>query len=240
MEIVAVIPARLASTRFPGKVLSRINGRTLLSYVYERVKSASRIEEVYIASGDDEIIEEAQLLKARYIRTQEKHSSGTSRISEVARQLESEIIINVQADEPLISPELLDELATVIAENKDIQILTPVKIIETSYEKKDPNVVKVVFDRNFNALYFSRSPIPYGGSDYYKHIGIYCFRKDILLRYPDMLECELEREEKLEQLRFLWNGYKIRVFITDYESIGVDTPEDLEKVESLLAGKNLR
>jgi 3-deoxy-manno-octulosonate cytidylyltransferase (CMP-KDO synthetase) len=236
MEVVAVIPARLASTRFPNKVLAKIGKKTLLQMVYEQIKSVGCVDKIYIATCDEEIISEARAFGAEAISTSKNHSSGTSRIAEAIRNISAEIILNVQADEPLISPLLLDKLVNKMKEDSEIKILTPVKKIEKPEEIYDPNVVKVVFDKDNYALYFSRQPIPTEG-DRYKHIGVYCYRRDILLYYPRLEASPLEKQEKLEQLRFLWHGYKIKVEITDYESIGVDTPEDLEKVKELLGGE---
>jgi len=233
MEIVAIIPARLGSTRFPRKVLAKIGEKTLLQMVYERVKSVPTIDKIYIATPDDEIKSCAHSFGAEVIMTSPGHTSGTSRIAEAAGDIPAEIILNVQADEPLISPLLLENLVNIMKMSPEIEILTPVKKIEKTHEDNDPNVVKVVFDKDNYALYFSRQPIPTEG-DKYKHIGIYCYRREVLLYYPQLEPSPLEKQEKLEQLRFLWHGYKIKVEITNYDSIGVDTPEDLEKVKEVL------
>ncbi|MDP8233382.1 MAG: 3-deoxy-manno-octulosonate cytidylyltransferase [Candidatus Saelkia tenebricola] len=234
MEVAAIIPAHLDSVRFPRKVLAQINGKTILQHVYEKVKSTKHINNVYIATADDEIIAEVKSFHADLIRTGNYHTSGTSRISEAASKINADVIINVQADEPLIQPRLLNKLTEIMLDDGRIEILTPVKRIEDSKEVKDVNVVKVVFDKDLNALYFSRHSIPYGGSEFFKHIGVYCFRRDFIINYSGLAKSFLEEEEKLEQLRFLWNGYRIRVFITDFESISVDTKEDFQKVERIL------
>jgi len=233
MEIVAIIPARLGSTRFPRKVLAKIGEKTLLQMVYERVKSVPTIDKIYIATADDEIKSCAHSFGAEVIVTSPEHTSGTSRIAEAVQNISGRIILNVQADEPLISSELLAHLVNMMKTDSEIQILTPIKKIENPQEYTDPNVVKVVFDKDNYALYFSRQPIPTEG-DKYKHIGVYCYRKEVLLYYPELEPSPLEKQEKLEQLRFLWHGYKIKVEITNYDSIGVDTPEDLEKVKEAL------
>lgn len=237
MEVTAIIPARLSSTRFPGKVLYKIGGKTILQHVYERVSLSKRVDDVFIATAEDEIIEEVKSFNGKFIRTTNAHPSGTSRVAEAVSNLSSDIILNVQADEPLISPSLLDQLVEE-AFMEDIQIVTPVKKIERKDEIGDPNVVKVVFDKELNALYFSRHPIPYDGEEFYKHIGVYCFKREVLLAYPKLTPSPLEEFEKLEQLRFLWNGYKIKVLITQYESFGVDTPQDLEKIRKFLNGED--
>ena len=173
MEIAAVIPAHLASRRLPRKALIKVAGKTILQHVYERVKSADKISSVYIASSDDEIIEEVRRFKADFIKTYRYHTSGTSRVAEAASNLNAGIVINVQADEPLISPELLNQMAAQMVKDGSIKILTPVKKIRDTKEIQDPNIVKAVFDKNLNALYFSRLPIPYESGETYKHIGVY-------------------------------------------------------------------
>jgi len=234
MEIAAVIPAHLASKRLSRKVLIKVAGKTILQHVYERVKSADKISSVYIAASDDEIIEEAKRFQADFIKTSSHHDSGTSRVAEAAFKIDAGVIINVQADEPLISPDLLNQMAAQMVKDSSIKILTPVKKIKDKNEIETPDVVKVVFDKDLNALYFSRCEIPYGGEEFYKHIGVYCFSAGFLKEYSGLPESPLEGEERLEQLRFIWNGYKIRVFITEYESIGVDTEEDLNRMKQLL------
>lgn len=234
MEVAAIIPARISSRRFPGKVLVKIAGKTMLEHVYQRVKSAKKIEEVYVATADAEVIEAAESFGAKCIPTKRGHPSGTSRTAEAASQIDAEIILNVQADEPLVSSQLLDELVQQMLREREVEVLTPIKKIENKDEIKDQNVVKVVFDRELNALYFSRLPLPYRGKEFYKHIGIYCFRKNFLLNYPRMEISPWEKVEKLEQLSFLWNGCKIKLLLTECESISVDSPQDLEKIRGLL------
>ncbi|MDD5614284.1 MAG: 3-deoxy-manno-octulosonate cytidylyltransferase [Candidatus Omnitrophica bacterium] len=235
MEIAAVIPARLASERLPRKVLRLIKGKTLIRHVYERVKEAKTISNVYVATSDQEIIDEVESFGGNFIKTVQKHDCGTSRVSEAITEIEAQIVINVQADEPLISPQMLDSLSNHMINNENIEILTPVKKIEQKTDILDVNVVKVVFDKDNHAVYFSRLPIPYGGDVFYKHIGVYCFRRSFLMKYARLAESPLEEYERLEQLRFLWNGYKIAVFVTDYQAIGIDTEEDLKRVEEIIS-----
>jgi len=234
VEVTAVIPAHLDSRRLVRKVLRKIKGKSLIEHVYRRVKESKLIEGVYVASSDREIIDEVISFGGEYIETEKKHNCGTSRVSEVASSINSDIIINIQADEPLISHELLDSMAEHMMKDRGIDILTPVKKIVNINEINDNSVVKVLFDKDNKALYFSRLPIPYNSEIYYKHIGIYCFRKSFLLNYPTLKESSIDKSEKLEQLRFLYNGYKIAVFVTEYETIGVDTEEDLKRVEEIL------
>jgi 3-deoxy-manno-octulosonate cytidylyltransferase (CMP-KDO synthetase) len=235
VEIAAVIPAHLDSKRLSRKVLREIKGKSLIEHVYSRVKESKLIERVYIASSDKEIIERASFFGAACIETSKGHNCGTSRVSEAAADIDADIIINVQADEPLISYQLLDSMAEAMLKNKDIDIMTPVKKITDAGEINNTNVVKVLFDKESKALYFSRLPLPYNGESFYKHIGIYCFRKSFLVKYSGLEESDMDKSERLEQLKFLYNGYRITVFITEYDTVGVDTEEDLKRVEGILS-----
>ena len=230
MEVAAIIPAHLDSKRLSRKVLRKIKGKSLIEYVYYRVKKSKYIEKVYVASSDREIIDQVVSFGGEFIKTTKVHNCGTSRVAEASSNIDADIIINVQADEPLISYELLDQMAGYMTDNRDIEILTPVKKITEFDEIEDKNIVKVVFNKDNKALYFSRLSIPHGAEEHYKHIGVYCFRKSFLLSYPELEESSIDKFEKLEQLRFLYNGYKIAVFVTEHETIGVDTEEDLRRM----------
>lgn len=237
-KILGVIPARFASSRFPGKVLARVDSRTMLEHVYERVSMARYLGSVIIATDDERIADEARRFGGRVQMTRADHPSGTDRVAEVASAHEdAELVVNVQADEPLIDPAAIDAAILPLLEEPAIPMGTLKKRIEDPREIADPNVVKVVTDRFENALYFSRSTIPYprdsGSFTHFKHLGIYVYRRDFLLRYPDLRQGPLEQVERLEQLRALENGFRIRVVETEYESLGVDTPEDLERVRLL-------
>ena len=242
-KILGVIPARYASSRFPGKALVPIGSKSMLQHVYERVSLARYLTRVIIATDDQRIYDEARRFGALVRMTQPDHPSGTDRVAEVASAEAAELIVNVQGDEPLIDPAAIDAAVLPLVEEPSIPMGTLKKRIEAPGEIDDPNVVKVVTDRFENAIYFSRSTIPYqrdktnrtGGREavHYKHIGLYVYRRDFLLRYPELPVGPLEQAERLEQLRALENGHKIRVVETEYESIGVDTPEDLEKVTRL-------
>jgi len=242
-KILGVIPARYASSRFPGKALAPIGSKSMLQHVYERVSLARYLTRVIIATDDQRIYDEARRFGALVRMTQPDHPSGTDRVAEVASAEAAELIVNVQGDEPLIDPAAIDAAVLPLVEEPSIPMGTLKKRIEAPGEIDDPNVVKVVTDRFENAIYFSRSTIPYqrdktnrtGGREavHYKHIGLYVYRRDFLLRYPELPVGPLEQAERLEQLRALENGHKIRVVETEYESIGVDTPEDLEKVTRL-------
>ena len=238
-KILGVIPARFASSRFPGKALARLDSRSMLEHVWERVSMARYLSTVLIATDDERIAAEARRFGARVIMTRSDHVSGTDRVAEVASAFENtELVVNIQGDEPLIDPAVIDAAVLPLLEEPAIPMGTLSKRIEDAREVSDPNVVKVVTDRFGNAVYFSRATIPYmrdgGAGVWFKHIGLYVYRRDFLLRYPDMPVGPLERAEKLEQLRAVENGFRIRVVETDYESLGVDTPEDLERVQALI------
>jgi 3-deoxy-manno-octulosonate cytidylyltransferase (CMP-KDO synthetase) len=244
-KILGVIPARYSSSRFPGKVLVPIphpNGgsKTMLQHVFERVSLSRYLTSTIIATDDDRVYQEAKKFGANVRMTRADHFSGTDRVAEVASAEAAELIVNIQGDEPLIDPAAIDAAILPMLDDASIPMGTLKKQIEDPAEIGDPNVVKVVTDLAGNALYFSRSPIPHvrqaGGArptPYFKHIGLYVYRRDFLLGYSDMPVGPLEQAERLEQLRALENGHPIRVVETEYESVGVDTPADLEKIVKL-------
>lgn len=241
MEAIGVIPARFASTRFEGKVLANILGKPMLQHVWERAKEAKFLDDVIIACDDDKVASVAKEFGAKVVMTAKAHASGSDRISEVINFLDVKIVINIQADEPLIHPMMINTVAQSLLENKDIPMATLMKKISDPQEINDPNVVKVVTDKNGFALYFSRAAIPClaGNSSvsnpvYYKHIGLYGYTKDFLFIYKNLPASNLENIEKLEQLRVLEAGIKIKVIETKYETFGVDTPSDLENVKIYL------
>lgn len=238
-KILGVIPARYSSSRFPGKALALLGKRTLLEHVYDRVTMARYLSCVIVATDDRRIAEEARRFGARVSMTRPDHPSGTDRCAEVASAFEdAELVVNIQGDEPLIDPAAIDSAVLPLLEESAIPMGTLKKRIEDPREVHDPNVVKVVTDRFENAVYFSRATIPYTRDEHapvhYKHIGLYVYRRNFLMRYPDLPVGPLEKAEKLEQLRALENGFDIRVVETDYESFGVDTPADLERVRLLM------
>lgn len=236
-KILGVIPARFASTRFPGKVLSQISSKSMLQHVWERASQARYITSIIIATDDERILSEARRFGAVARLTRRDHLSGTDRVAEIASAENCDIIVNIQGDEPLLDPAAIDAAILPLVHEAEIEMATLKKRIEDPREVGDPNVVKVVTDRDGDAIYFSRCPIPFGrdgaSAEHWKHIGIYVYRRDFLLGYSDLPVGPLERAERLEQLRALENGFRIRVVETEYESIGVDTPEDLERVNSL-------
>lgn len=237
-KILGVIPARFASSRYPGKVLASVDSRTMIEHVFERVSMARYLTSVIIATDDQRVHAEARRIGARVNMTRSDHLSGTDRVAEVASAFEDyELVVNIQADEPLIDPNAIDAAVLPLLEEPSIPMGTLKKRIEDPREITDPNVVKVVTDRFENAIYFSRATIPFqrdtGGLMLYKHIGLYVYRRTFLLRYSEMPVGPLEKAEKLEQLRALENGFSIRVVETDYESFGVDTPDDMERVRRM-------
>lgn len=235
-QILGVIPARFASTRFPGKALALLAGRTILEHVFERASLARYLDRLIVATDDDRIADAARAFGAPVRMTRSDHSSGTDRAAEVASTDDAGLIVNIQGDEPLIDPAAIDAAILAVLDDSEVVMGTLKKRIADPAEIQNPNVVKVVTDRLGNALYFSRSPIPYhrgGPETFFKHIGLYVYRRDFLLGYSDLPVGPLELAERLEQLRALENGYRIRVAETDYESLGVDTPEDLARVSEL-------
>lgn len=238
MNTLCVIPARYASTRLPGKPLADIAGKPMIVRVYEQASRAKRLSGVIAAVDDEQVYEAVVSHGGRAMMTAKNHPTGTDRLAEVAAaHPEAELIINVQGDEPLIEPDLIDALAAAFDEDEELQMATVKSPMTDGDEMKNPNNVKVVTDKNGYALYFSRSLLPYPrentGVTVYKHIGIYAYKRDFLLRYAKMEPTALERTESLEQLRALENGYKIKVIETDFRFVGVDTPEDLAEVNRL-------
>jgi len=242
-RVICVIPARYASTRFPGKPLADIAGKPMIEWVYERATKAKLIDEVVVATDDERIFSTVESFGGKVVMTGSEHPSGTDRLAEVAQMYEkTDIILNVQGDEPLIEPKLIDMLTDELLKDDSLNMATA-KVLLKEKEIPDPAAVKVVTDKNGYALYFSRSLVPYPRNKIaslasYKHIGIYAYRKDFLLKFAKMEQGYLEQIEGLEQLRALENGYKIKVIETDFLCIGVDTPEDLQEVNHLL--KNMR
>jgi 3-deoxy-manno-octulosonate cytidylyltransferase (CMP-KDO synthetase) len=243
--IIAVIPARYGSTRFPGKALADIKGRPMIQWVHDRTRRSRLINRVIVATDDERIVNAVKSFGGEAMMTSPYHATGTDRIAEVAKSLDCDIVVNVQGDEPLIRPEMIDEAIAPLVQDSSIPMGTLCRKIEDRDEAFDPNVVKVVFDKNGFALYFSRAPIPWDRDAWagkgswkelslegplYKHIGLYVYRRDFLLDYATMPRTELETAEKLEQLRALVNGHRIKLVITRYESFGVDIPDDLGKI----------
>ena len=241
MKTIGVIPSRYASKRFPGKPLVEIEGKTMIQRVYEQACRAKLLSEVIIATDDRRIYDHARAFGAQVMITSTNHYTGTDRCAEVAtRYQDMEAILNIQGDEPFIDPQQIDLLSSYLRNEEEVDIATLAKEITEPEPVFDPNTVKVVFNKAGRALYFSRSPIPYlNGVEkkewllkgrFYKHIGIYGFRRQTLLEITRFSRSRLEKMESLEQLRWLDNGYEIGIQLTDQETIGIDTPEDLKKL----------
>lgn len=240
-HIIAIIPARYGSTRLPGKPLIPLAGKPMVQHVYERVCKARRLERVLVATDDRRVMEAVVQFGGEAVMTPSALRSGSDRVAYVARSLDrATIIVNVQGDEPLLEPPMVDQAIQPLVDDPVAQVATLVKWSDSAEEFINPNVVKVVLDERGYALYFSRAPIPYhrdrGTFDgFYKHIGLYAYRKQFLLAYPALRQTELERHEKLEQLRILEHGFRIKVAVTEYDSVPVDTAEDVERVSGRLS-----
>ena len=238
MKVLCVIPARYASTRLPGKPLSMIAGKPMIQHVYERACQAQLPNEVVVAT-DNELVEKAVLdFGGKAVMTSPDHPSGTDRLAEVALMYpDVDVIVNVQGDEPMIPPEVIDRLAEAFNGDADLNMAT-MKVVMDEEDYENPAAVKVVTDQQGYALYFSRSLMPNPrnkpeGFKVFKHVGIYAYRRNFLLKYAALAPTPLEKAESLEQLRALENGYKIKVLESDFQGIGVDTPEDLAAVNAL-------
>ena len=238
MKAICVIPARYSSTRLPGKPLKLIAGVPMICRVYDRASQAKLIDKAIVATDDERIFKAVKEYGGEVMMTRADHPTGTDRLAEVAAAFDDvDVIVNVQGDEPLIEPSLIDDLISLFNDDIDLQMATVSTELKEESEINNPNNVKVISDLNGYALYFSRSVIPYprntGKSKVYKHIGIYAYRRDFLLKYAKMSPTPLEQSESLEQLRALENGYKIKVLKSDNQFIGVDTEEDLKLVNEI-------
>jgi len=242
LKSVVIIPARFGSTRFPGKPLAKISNKSMIQHVYERVRQSACVTDVFVATDDLRVVQAVTDFGGQACMTSIHHQSGTDRVAELAGRLDADLIVNVQGDEPLIDPHCIDAVVEPFRLEPELMISTLKSPGNSADEFHNPNVVKVVTDRNGYALYFSRSPIPYlreseygAGSQqtFFKHIGLYVYRKKFLELLPRLKESALEKSEALEQLRFLENGFRIKVVQYEYESIAVDTPADLERVNRL-------
>ncbi len=244
-RIVAVIPARYGSTRFPGKSLVPIKGKPMIQWVYERTQQSRLVGRVVVATDDERIREAVTAFGGEAVMTSSSHQTGTDRIAEVVSKQDCDIVVNVQGDEPLIRPEMIDQAVQPLVDDASIPMGTLCRKIDSRDEAFDPNVVKVVFDNKNFAQYFSRAPIPWDRDHWsgkgsladmtlagtmFKHIGLYVYRREFLLTYTALPQTAHETVEKLEQLRALDHGHKIKVVITPYESFGVDIPDDLGKI----------
>ncbi|NOZ60395.1 MAG: 3-deoxy-manno-octulosonate cytidylyltransferase [Calditrichaeota bacterium] len=250
LKTVGIIPARYQSTRFPGKPLARIAGKPMIQRVYERASLAKLLDDVIVATDDERILGAVKKFGGRAEMTSPQAANGSERIAEVARGLDCDLVVNIQGDEPLIDAEVIDQLVRLMADNADAPVGTLVRKIESAKDLLNPNIVKVVVDKNWYALYFSRAVIPFqrDGAErsewprksvYYWHVGIYIYRRNFLLKFVDLPPSALEKAEQLEQLRMLENGYRLKVALTDKIAMGVDVPEDIAKVERYLKEMNI-
>lgn len=246
MDVIGVIPARYSSTRFTAKVLAPIAGKPMIQHVWERAKQSKILDDLIIACDNELVEKAAREFGAKVVMTSKQHTCGSDRISEVVNPLDVKIVVNIQGDEPLVNPMMIDNVARALLDDSSINMATIKKRITDPALINDPNVVKVVTDKNGFALYFSRAAIPYlaAGSDvspvYYKHIGLYAYTKDFLFTYRNIPVSSLERTEKLEQLRVLEEGFRIKVIETKFDTFGVDTPEDLERLKIYMEHGNNR
>ncbi|HKF53640.1 MAG TPA: 3-deoxy-manno-octulosonate cytidylyltransferase [Candidatus Acidoferrales bacterium] len=245
-SVIVVIPARHASSRFPGKPLAPIAGRPMIQHVFERAKQSRRASRVVVATDDTRIRDAVQSFQGAVVMTRSEHRTGTDRIAEVAIHMPADVYVNVQGDLPLIRHEVIDAAVdALLSAEGDAHVSTLCVPITTPEDIMNPNIVKVVSDFDGNALYFSRAPIPWVrdagervAARHFKHIGLYAFRRDALLEFPALPPGELERVEQLEQLRWMENGYRIAVSeIEAYEGVEVDVPEDVARVEELLRAR---
>ena len=257
MKIYGVIPSRFGSSRFPGKPLALLAGKPLVAWVVEAVKKAKSLDEVFVATDDERIVKAVEQYGGVAVMTPSELPSGTDRIACAARNRfggdfgDDDILVNIQGDEPLIDPKLIDELVAKLKDGKGFEMATAVTPIKSAADSAAKTVVKVVLDRDDGALYFSRAPIPCDRDNipnfqtsqtsqtslYVRHLGIYAYRGGFLKRYIAEPPCALEKTEKLEQLRALWMGARIAVVRTEDEGVGVDTPEDAERVVAILANR---
>lgn len=260
-KIIGVIPARYGSTRFPGKPLAKILGKPMIQWVYEGAQKSKLLEEIYVATDDYRIMNVVKNFGGKAVMTSKHHKSGTDRIGEVVKKIKADIIVNIQGDEPLISAKDIDKTVKVLIDNKDINVSTLATQFCNIDELYNVNKVKVVFDKNHNALYFSRSIIPFQKlifqnysegktkwlsnksvnriflKNYYLHIGLYVYRREFLLKFINMNQSRLEKLEKLEQLRILENEEKIKIIISKNSPVSIDTPEDIKMILKKLKDK---
>jgi 3-deoxy-manno-octulosonate cytidylyltransferase (CMP-KDO synthetase) len=240
-SVVVVIPARYGSTRLPGKPLVSIRGTSMIQRVYERARLAKMVARVIVATDDERIVQAVEAFGGEARMTRPDHRTGTERVAEVAAHMPGDVFVNVQGDEPLLDPAAIDTAVAALLDDPAAPIATIATLIKTPADIMDPHVVKTVLDFEDNALYFSRAPIPWVRdaavkirARHLKHLGLYVFQRDALLEYPTLPQGELERIEHLEQLRWMENGWKIRVAEVEHDAVSVDVPADVARVEALL------
>jgi 3-deoxy-manno-octulosonate cytidylyltransferase (CMP-KDO synthetase) len=249
MKTIGIIPARWGATRFEGKVLADLLGKPVIQHVWENARKAKTLDGLIVAADDERIIKVVEGFGGKAVYTSPDQPSGTDRLAEVVNPLDVFLAVNIQGDEPLVKPIMIDSLVMALESEKTAQMATVIKRIEDESELTNSNVVKVVVDRNGYAIYFSRYAIPYNrtgqtdtksGPQYFKHIGLYAFTKDFLFTFRNLPKSALETAEKLEQLRAIEYGYKIKTVETKFDTIGVDTPDDLMRVKEMLLNERGR
>src|SRR6202041_3456363 len=240
-SFLALVPARHAWVRFPGKPLAQIAGKSMIQHIVERLRDATTISRIVVATDDERIKNAVASFGGEAILPRADHRTGTDRVAEVAAHVPAEIYVNVQGDEPLIDAGTVDAVVRAMLDDDSVQLATPCAAITIPNEIMDPNIVKVVRDFDGNALYFSRAPVPWVrdtgskvAAQHWKHLGLYAFRRAALLEFPTLPPGELEAIEQLEQLRWLENGFHIAVVETEYDAVGVDVPSDIQRVEKIL------
>ncbi|MFC1666773.1 3-deoxy-manno-octulosonate cytidylyltransferase [Candidatus Omnitrophota bacterium] len=247
MDAIGIIPARYGSTRFEGKLLADFCGKPVIQHTWTNAKKCKSIDDLIIATDDRRIYNCAKGFGAKVIYTSKAHKSGSDRLTEAVISIDTKVVVNIQADEPLVHPSMIDDVVVPILKDDTIHVVTLCHKIKNEQDFLDPNVVKVVMDRKGFAMYFSRNAIPYevdqGGSwgnrrrsNYYKHIGLYAYSKDFLFTFKSLPQSKLEKIERLEQLRIIENGYRLKVIETKFDTVGIDTPEDLQKATELIKG----
>lgn len=239
MKTIAMIPARYAATRFPAKLMQQLAGKSVIRHTYDNTVATGLFDEVVVVTDSEIIFDEITRHGGRAIKSVKNHESGSDRIAEAAEQLEVDVIINVQGDEPFVKKEPLEQLLSVFGD-PEVEVASLMQILREEKFIQDPNYVKVAVDLNNNALFFSRSIIPYPRSrdtaiTYYEHIGVYAFRKQALLNFTRWPQTPLESAEKVECLRYLEHGVKLKMVLTDYMGVEIDTPEDLERASKLIS-----
>ncbi len=240
MQAIGIIPARYGSTRFEGKVIKDLCGKPVIQHVYERAKKARLLDDLIIAADDDRILQAVEKFGGKAVFTSKLHNTGTDRLTEVVNDIDVKIIVNIQGDEPLINPLLIDDLVRTMQDDPSVVMATAVKKSTSIEEFKSPDVVKALIDQKGYARYFSRMPLPGGmklnaeKNFFHKHIGIYAYNKDFLFTFKKLPKSKWEKSERLEQLRALEAGYSIKAVETNFETVGVDTPEDLELAKTFL------
>jgi 3-deoxy-manno-octulosonate cytidylyltransferase (CMP-KDO synthetase) len=248
VDAIGIIPARYGSTRFEGKVLADLGGKPVIQHVYERARQAKLLGDLIIACDDERVKNAVTKFGAKSVMTSADQPTGTDRLTEVANPIDVKVVVNIQGDEPFVQPAMIDQIVLALLNNNSkAGMATVIKKIEDEKDLYDPNVVKVVVDKDGNALYFSRNFIPFvrdreglGAKSiteavtFYKHIGLYGYTKDFLFTFKNLSKSRLEEAEKLEQLRALEHGYKIKTIVTKFDTVGIDTPEDLERAKELL------